>query len=295
MHHQPNRQRVEHRGHPLGDMAQRQKRQRAVPQCCVQVAGGLPELEHHVAIRHHGTFGRPGGAGGIDQKSRVVWRTCGNGGVEVTGACGGECPAMGQQVVEENHLSVLQGAQAFAVHHHNTQQVGTRLTHRQCFFKLLLVLDQQHPGLRMLQDVGHLGARRSRVDAVPDHAHTLRAHIGNQPLRPVLGQHTNYLPACDPQVGQGQPDGACVFQVHRPGGAFPQAAALVAQGCTVSPVPAAGAEHFLGRVTAFKQDVVGHGAGWGHGDGIAGAQRQVLRRDQRWAVPLKVCVWPRPR
>lgn len=55
-------QRCIDRAHALSDVAQRQKRQRALQRLQVLVLANAANLEHQVAVADHRPFGRAGGA-----------------------------------------------------------------------------------------------------------------------------------------------------------------------------------------------------------------------------------------
>ena len=180
----------------LESVRQREKRQKNV------VLGGRNAFEHglhitdHVAVRQHHALGLAGGARGIDDGGEVFrsgrrgsWR-------------GQRLPCTAQPLRERAQGRAvgtgrmgLQG-RVFVRHHHSAQR-GKRCSHIADVFPLRDLVDNQHRGFAVLQDVGN--AARV-VDSMQRNGYPTRRQgglVGTDGVQPV-GQQNGH--AC--AVGQ---------------------------------------------------------------------------------------------
>ena len=254
MHGLTLRQWVVGGAHALGDVAQRQKRQGPVQRLQLQVLLHAVDLKHQVAVADHGPFRCAGGARGVDQERNVLGPAGVDGRVKALRVGRGQRLALRQELIKRGGHRVRQVAQAFQVGDDDALQRRAVAAHGQHLVVLLLVFHKQHAHPGVLKDVLHLFWRRGGVDARAQNAHALRTEVGVQPFGPVFGQDGDRLAALQAQAVQRHADGTGPLKVLRPAGRGPDAFFLVAQCSLRRPVPAAGAEQFLGRVLAVSLD-----------------------------------------
>ena len=128
------------------------------------------------------------------------------------------------QTVQTDHTRIVQGAQTFHVKDHNFAQQRQLGTHFQGFVQLLVVLDEEHRGARVLAQVMHLGAGVGGVNAIGYAAGREHRQISPHPFDDGVGQNRGAL-----AFGKAQAEEACAQFFDGGGRLVPGPAAPQAQ------------------------------------------------------------------
>jgi len=132
--------------------------------------------------------------------------------------------------IRRHHLRVVELAHTAGVHHDDVAQVGAPVTDGEGLVELLLVLGDEHDGAAVAEQVLDLGRRARRVHADGDRADALRAEVGVEPLRTVVGEDRDPITSPHAELDEGDTDARRPLGVLAPGHLLPATEALVAQG-----------------------------------------------------------------
>ena len=242
---------VVHRAHLFGNVGQRQVGQHAVAFIdLVQRGHVLPHPPQVALAQRHG-LGRPGGARGVDEGADVFW---GEAGQPFAQLALQRRRAHGQELVPARQLAPPEGVQGAVGgllegrQQHNrfqVQQIGLDRLH---VLQALGVVDEEHAGAAVVEDVGDVLAGAGPVDAGwrgPD-GHGGEGH--GAPLRAVEAEDGDGVAALHPQLQQRPRGLAHGFTVVLPGRCL----------------PAVGPTHVVGRVGAQAACRVQEHLGWRH-------------------------------
>ena len=256
------RHRVVAAGDAFGDMAERQK-----GQPLIALVPGERQLRVHavlhriddVAMAVHGTLGRPRRARRVDQDGEVVGRARGDQLLEQRVLALAVVASGGHELVERDDHRVAEGAQALHVEHDDLAQGRAALAHVERLVELLVVLDEQHRGLRIVDQVFELLGGVGGIDAGGDATGTQDAEVGVVPFRHGVGQHRGHVAGTETGLVQGEGDCARTLKPLVPRDGVPDAVELLAHRRPVAPRPA-GQQEALGQGLRNRQRRLG-----GHG------------------------------
>ncbi len=125
---------------------------------------------------------------------------------------------------------------------------------------LLLVLAQDDPDVRRLQQVAGLGGQHVLVDAQRQATQGLGGKLAPDPVRPVAADQAHHLATPQPKLGQAQRHEPHLVAILRPGELVPDAELLLAHG------------HFAGPVRGIVQEQLGQRVQVGEHRQTGGAQ-----------------------
>ena len=189
------------------------------------------DRELDVGDREHRALGRPGRARGVDQRGQVVGplarrapRRARRG-----AARGASRPSSRKSAQDEQLLVVVAVPDAARLEVDDALQVRALVEDRERLVDLLLVLGDEDLGAGVAEQVADLGGRVGRVDADRRGPHGERAHVGDQPLGPVLGVDRDPVAGLDAERQERVPGELDLVPVLRPGPLPPDAEVLVAQ------------------------------------------------------------------
>ena len=136
----------------------------------------------------HGPFGFASGARGVHQDGEILGRDRLRAGLKQTCVRGLVRATHVLELLEANHLGVIQVAQALHVEHHDMAQVGQAGARLKGFVELFVILNKQHARIRVGTQVGHLLSGIGRVDTAA-HATTAKdRQISEYPIGIGVGQ-----------------------------------------------------------------------------------------------------------
>ncbi len=177
----------------------------------------------------HRALGPAGGAGGVDEDREILRLHGGDARLERTGMRLRMHAAEFAQGHQVDHAGIGEIAQALHVHDDDLAQPRQHLAHLERLVELLLVLDEQHAGARVLAEVVRLRGRIGRVDAVADAAAGEDGEIGQHPLDARIGEDGGALARREAEAHQAVGDLAHRLAGLRPAPLPPQAEFLLAQ------------------------------------------------------------------
>ena len=191
-----------------------------------------------VAMAVHRALGRPGGAGRIDEDGQVVGLARVDQLFEERVLALAVVAARRHELVERDHHRIVEGAKPLHVEHDDLAQAGTAVAHVERLVELLVILDEQDGGLRIVDQVLDLLGRIGRIDAGGNAARTEDAEVGVVPFRHGVGQHRGDVARPEAHFVQRQADGARALQPLVPGDGIPDPEELLAHRRLVAARPA---------------------------------------------------------
>ena len=229
-------------------------------------------------VGDHHALGEAGGARGVVDDGEVARPALRQLGVPVPGMTGreGRPPLLDPLEAQEKGIVVVPHALGIVVDHHLDE--GQLVLHLEDLVDLLLVLADDHAGLRVVDHVVHLGRDGILVDGHGDAAEGLGGEHGPVELRAIVADDGDLVPAPETQAGQTQGDPLDVGSVVLPGVGLPDSEFLLADG------------HAMGAPSrSLGQQELGKGVGTlrldrGHLQGLGGASTDFRRRRSRLAA-----------
>ena len=232
----PETDRPEHRREVLEDVRERKIRHDVVVRLERQGLGDRFDLPQDVPVREHRPLGRPRRPRGVDDHRDVVRVRPGERRIEPLRAPLQERLPLLHEVLEEAHALVGESPEPLAVP--DDDPLHRRLADdREDLLELLLVVEEEIPGPRVLEEVSHLLGGRRGVDPARRAARRHRAHVAVEPLGPVVAEDGDSLPAGQTrrQEAAGHPPDR--LSVLVPGHALPDAVDLVSDRERGPPCP----------------------------------------------------------
>ena len=228
IHHRAQRQRRVVAADPFGDVAERQEHQALFTIGGGKQVVGVAHLMRDAAVGMHGTFGRTGGAGGIDQDGKIAGAAACDHLIPQCLAAVDVIASHRHEFGQRHHHRIGKTAQAFHVEDDDLLQGRTARAARQDLVELLFVLGEDHPGAGVVDEIFHLGGRIGRIDARRNAAGAQDAHIGEHPFRHRVGDDRGDVAGPEIDGVQSVGDVFRYLQPLPPTGRLPDAERLLA-------------------------------------------------------------------
>ena len=206
------------------------------------VRGGAVEVREdrgrreQVGVGQHHALGWPGHAGRVDGDGDLVaTRPLGHELLPQLEDGPGRFLAEVLELVEADRHGILEPADPPGVDDDDGAQLGELVPDGDGLVELLLVFDDDDPGVRVAQDLRDAGFGLGRVDAHGDGTDALDGEVGEEPLGPVLAQHGDPVAGSDAEMTQAEGDGGGLDRVVTPRDLEPAAEPFDPQGDVPGP------------------------------------------------------------
>ena len=205
-------------------------------------------------MRDHRPLRRAGGAGGVNQHGNVVGSRPFDLSPEAIGVRVVRPAADVAELVQEQDPVVGEVVEPVPFEHDALRHPRNPVADLEKLVELLVVLHDEKPALRVLQEVSDLLGAVGRVDPRDDSTDALDAEIGVYPLLVVLGDDGDHFTPLEAQLREPQADRARGLQVRRPRMALPDPELLLAVCGPLAERPAAEQEQLHQRIAAVDQE-----------------------------------------
>ena len=229
-------ERVEYADRTLGDVAERQEGELLIPFMKLGDVVGVVDLEQDVAVAQHGPLGRSGRPRGVHQDRQIVGPGDLDHSIERAGVFGLVAEPDLQEVLERQHLLVLEGVQPLRIEDDDLHELGAAGADLEDLVELLLVRGEEEARAAVVHDVLDLLGGVGRVDPVRDGADRERPEVRVEPFRAVVGHDRDHVARAQAERDQAQADVLRPLAVLAPADRAPDAEVLLAHGHAVSPL-----------------------------------------------------------
>ena len=182
VHHRSKRHRGVVAGDAFGDVAQRQEHQPFLVVTCDDQVVGMAHLTHHAAVGMHGALGRTCRAGGVDQDREIIAAAACQHLVPEVFAALHVIAAERGELGERHHHRIGEAREALHVEYDDALQGRAARAAAQNLVELLFVLDEDHLGAEIVDEIFDLRRRVGRIDARRHAAGAEDAHVGMDPF-----------------------------------------------------------------------------------------------------------------